>query len=133
MKKTFFVLMVAFVVVGMASAQGYGYGATPSQSVSISGVLGLQNGSVSVTDGKTVYLVPALNRYIGFIDGFKEGAQVSVSGYAYGNQINPVTVTIAGKSYDFSANGVPGNGYSGAPSTWHHGGGHHGGGSWGHW
>jgi hypothetical protein len=129
MKKAFFVLVVAFVVAGMASAQGYGYGTTPSQSVSISGVLGLQNGAannslgaITVSDGKTTYAVPALNRYIGFIDGFKEGAQVTVQGYlcAY-NTLMPATLTINGKSYTVGANNYSGTG-------WHHdeGGGHHG-------
>jgi hypothetical protein len=125
MKKAFFVLMVAFAAAGMASAQGYGYGATPGQSVSISGVLGLENGAVTVSDGKTTYAAPALNRYIGFIDGFKEGAQVTVQGYlcAY-NTLIPATLTINGKSYPFGANGYNGAGWHHNGGGWHHGGRH---------
>jgi hypothetical protein len=44
-----------------------------------------------------------LNRYIGFITGLREGASVSVEGYEFRNMIQPVKVTIDGKSYDFNA------------------------------
>jgi hypothetical protein len=73
--------------------------------VTIEGVLKLEKGVVAVTSGDSVYLVPRLNRYIGFIDGLKEGTKVSVEGSQIKDVIRPVKVTINGKSYDFPENG----------------------------
>jgi hypothetical protein len=105
MKKLIFVLIIALLAIGTISAQNRGdWGA--SQSVTVSGTLQLQNGFIAVADGAVVYLVPMLERYVGFIDGLKEGANVSVEGYAFGNFLQPSKVTINGKSYDFLANGT---------------------------
>ena len=52
--------------------------------------------------GGDVYLVPMLNRYIGFISGLKEGAKVTVEGRGSRNMIQPVKVNIDGKDYDFN-------------------------------
>jgi len=75
--------------------------AREARSVSVEGVLKLEKGFVAVESGDTVYYVPMLNRYIGFITGLREGAKVSVEGYEYKSMIRPVKVTIEGKSYDF--------------------------------
>jgi len=69
--------------------------------VTIEGVLKLEKGIVSVASGDSTYYVPMLTRYIGFIDGLKEGAQVSVEGSQIKDIIRPLKVTIGGKSYDF--------------------------------
>jgi len=74
-----------------------------SKSVSIEGVLKLEKGFVAVESADTVYYVPMLNRYIGFITGLREGEKVSVEGYEFRNMIRPTKVTINGKSYDFTA------------------------------
>jgi hypothetical protein len=70
-------------------------------SVSVEGTLKLEKGFVAVESGDTVYLVPMLNRYIGFIGGLKEGGKVTVEGQGFRNMIQPLKVTIDGKSYDF--------------------------------
>jgi len=70
-------------------------------SVTVEGTLKLEKGFVAVENKDTVYLVPMLNRYIGFISGLKEGANVSVEGYKFNNVIRPSKVTIEGKPYDF--------------------------------
>jgi hypothetical protein len=70
-------------------------------SVKIEGTLKLEKGFVAVENSGTVYYVPMLNRYIGFITGLKEGARVSVEGYEFRSMIQPTKVTIDGKSYDF--------------------------------
>jgi len=75
--------------------------AREAKSVSVEGVLKLEKGFVAVETADTVYYVPMLNRYIGFITGLREGEKVSVEGYGFRNMIRPVKVTIAGKSYDF--------------------------------
>ena len=77
--------------------------------VTIDGVLKLEKGIVAVTSGDSVYLVPKLNRYIGFIDGLKEGTKVSVEGSQIKDVIRPVKVTINGKSYDFPEKGMRDN------------------------
>ena len=73
--------------------------------VTIDGVLKLEKGIVAVTSGDSVYFVPILNRYIGFIDGLKEGTKVSIEGSQIKDVIRPVKVIINGKSYDFPENG----------------------------
>jgi hypothetical protein len=69
--------------------------------VTIEGLLKLEKGIVAVESGSSVYYVPKLNRYIGFIEGLKEGTKVSVEGSQFKDFISPVKVTINGKSYDF--------------------------------
>jgi hypothetical protein len=112
MKKLGFLLVIAFMAAGAVFAQGWG-GA--SQKVTLTGTLQLQNGQIALSSGNTLYFVPSLGRYIGFIDGLKEGAGVSIDGYASGNYLEPLKVTINGKSYDFSASnqgqGWGGGGY----------------------
>jgi hypothetical protein len=73
------------------------------KSVSVEGTLKLEKGFVAVESANTVYYVPMLNRYIGFITGLREGEKVSVEGYERKNMIRPTKVTIDGKSYDFIA------------------------------
>ena len=72
-------------------------------SVSIEGTLKLEKGFVAVQSGESVYLVPMLNRYIGFISGLKEGEKVSIEGREFKKMIQPVKVTIGEKFYDFPA------------------------------
>jgi len=121
MKKLMFLSAVACLVTGTIFAQGWG-GA--SQTITVNGTLQLQNGQIALSGGNTVYFVPALGRYIGFIDGLKEGARVSIDGYASGNYLEPSKVTIDGKSYDFSPNnlsqGWGGYGYCGSYSSGRH-------------
>jgi len=74
-----------------------------SKTVSVEGVLKLDKGFVAVQSTDTVYYVPMLNRYIGFITGLREGEKVSVEGYESKKMIRPTKVTIDGKSYDFIA------------------------------
>ena len=52
-------------------------------SASVSGNLSLVQGRIAVTDGDTTYIIRGLNRFIGFIDGLKEGAAVTLEGYAF--------------------------------------------------
>ena len=117
MKKIGFVLVIAFAAIGGISAQNW----DNSRSITIEGTLQLQNGQIAVSTGNAVYFVPELERYVGFIDGLKEGARVSVAGYASGNYLQPVQMTFNGKSYDFQTNnfaqgyGGYGRGYCSGP------------------
>jgi len=117
MKKVGFLLVIAFMAAGAVFAQGWG---NVSQRITVNGTLQLQNGQIALASGNAVYFVPSLGRYIGFIDGLKEGAGVSIDGYASGNYLEPSKVTINGKSYDFSPNNFAqdrggGYGYCGGP------------------
>ena len=100
MKKLGFVLVIAFLAISGISAQNWGN----SQSITVEGTLQLQNGQIAVSTGNAVYFVPELERYVGFIDGLREGARVSVAGDASGNYLQLVQMTLNGKSYDFQAN-----------------------------
>jgi hypothetical protein len=106
--------VIGLVLTGFVSAQqGWGpqWGRNPgypSQPVSVMGTLQLENGVIAVVNSGHVYYVPGLERLTGFIDGLKEGAQVSVEGFAWNNYgapyVQPVKLTINGKSYDLQAN-----------------------------
>ncbi|GBU26687.1 hypothetical protein R84B8_00197 [Treponema sp. R8-4-B8] len=125
MKKLIIFLVIAVLVAGTISAQpirdqrNSGSGEKPEQlndatrqqrgsrsevrSVTVEGVLKLEKGFVAVESADKVYVVPMLNRYIGFISGLREGEKVSVEGYEFRSMIRPTKVTIDGKSYDFIA------------------------------
>jgi hypothetical protein len=116
MKKFMLVLIIAVSAIGAVSAQNWGGRRNYSQPVTVNGTLQLQDGFIAVVNGNTVYYVPSLERYIGFIDGLKEGAQVNLEGYVVGNGnvVQPSKLTLNGKSYDLLAaapQGGPNNGY----------------------
>jgi len=106
MKKIGLFLLIAVLFAGTVSAQTRNNRLSDSdiKPTTIEGTLQLEMGSVAVASGDSVYLVPFLTRYIGFIENLKEGQRVSVEGYTFRNVISPVKVTIAGKSYDFPMN-----------------------------
>jgi hypothetical protein len=127
MKKLFVFLTIAILIAGTVSAQAIREqrrepnsqrkseqprNAAPQarnshvreiNSATVEGTLKLDKGYVAVESAGTVYYVPMLNRYIGFITGLREGAKVSVEGREFNNMLQPVKVTIDGKSYDFMA------------------------------
>jgi hypothetical protein len=124
MKRVGFVMVIVCMAIAAVSAQ------TPpnpwGQTVTVDGILQLQNGSIALASGNSVYFVPMLTRYVGFIDGLKEGARVSVQGYVGGyNMLMPTAITVNGKAYDLG-----GNSWGGGYGMGHHGGGY--GGGWGH-
>ena len=104
MKKIVIVFTIAFLVIGTISAQGSGRQKIP-EPVKIEGTLQLQNGQFAVASGSNTYYVPMIRRYVGFIDALKEGSNVSFEGYVKGNFLQPVKMTIGGKSYDLAFGG----------------------------
>ena len=80
----------------------------PAPTVTIRGTLGLSSGRIAVKSGSLSYYVRGLERLIGFIDGLKDGAQVSLEGYASVPSIEgqterlfyPVKLTLNGKDYE---------------------------------
>ncbi|GHU82814.1 hypothetical protein FACS189468_7410 [Spirochaetia bacterium] len=128
MKKgiVFFLLFVLFSA-GMLSAQPWGrWGAEPRgqpEQITVTGNLGLEKGRIALKDGNNIYYVFGIQRYIGFIDGLKEGASVTVDGSAVKINENPEArivrvskLTISGRVYDLAPadnerqNAVPGQG-----------------------
>jgi hypothetical protein len=102
MKKIVLVCLFTAIIGGSLFAQSN----TPTTT--IRGTLGLSNGRISVVSGNITYYVRGLERHVGFIDGLKEGAQVSLEGYASAPTIEgqrerlfyPVTLTLNGKNYE---------------------------------
>ena len=112
MRKTVFILAIAFLTIGAVSAQVWGPRTVPDrrvpESVKIDGTLQLHNGQFAVASGNNIYYVPMIARYVGFIDNLKEGANVSFEGYVSGNVLMPLKMTINGKTYDLVLGGTAG-------------------------
>ena len=82
-------------------------------TVTVSGTMVVANGMPALRSGDDTYLIGGVSRLIGFIDGLKEGAQVTVEGtvitipgrnnlkYLQGSKL-----TLGGKSYDLSSSGM---------------------------
>ena len=101
MKKIGLALAIALLAIGTVSAQGWGnWGGASQTTVTVEGTLQLQNGQIAVSSGNATFFVPMLGRYVGFVEGLREGARVSVVGYASGNFLQPVQFTIDGRTYD---------------------------------
>jgi hypothetical protein len=102
MKKIVLFCLFAAIIGGSIFAQSN----TPTTT--IRGTLGLSNGRVSVVSNNITYYVRGIERFVGFIDGLKEGAQVSLEGYATAPTIEgqtdrlfrAVKLTLNGKSYE---------------------------------
>ena len=70
---------------------GFGFGLDPGHesgpgqsrdSLTIQGTLSFVNGQIALESGETTYYVWGLDRLFGFVDGLKEGAAVTLEGYA---------------------------------------------------
>jgi hypothetical protein len=102
MKKIILLFLLAAIIGGSLFAQ------TSTSTTTIRGTLGLSGGRISVVSGNITYYVRGLERFVGFIDGLKEGAQVSLEGYAAAPTIEgqrdrlfyPITLTLNGKNYE---------------------------------
>ena len=102
MKKIVLLCVLSVIICGGIFARSN----TPTTT--ISGTLGLSNGRISVVSGNITYYVRGLERFVGFIDGLKEGAQVSLDGYAAAPRMEgqrdklfyPVTLALNGKNYE---------------------------------
>ncbi|MDR0600330.1 MAG: hypothetical protein LBG84_09680 [Treponema sp.] len=107
MKKGIALLAVILAAGGMVSAQTWGN--PGGRAVTVEGTLRLENGVIALASGTALYYVPALERYVGFIEGLKEGARVSVRGYLDGyGALTPAALTINGASYDLSPSALGG-------------------------
>ena len=112
-KKVLFVLFIIGIAV-IASAQGWGPGANrpripPAETVTVSGSMILAHGMPALKSGDVTYIVGGISRLAGFIEGLKEGAQVTIEGSAMTNPRNgnvkflmPTKLSLGGRSYDLA-------------------------------
>jgi hypothetical protein len=77
------------------------------ETTTLTGKLELINGQIALKQGETTYYVAGLQRLIGFVDGLKEGAEVTLEGIALAYPGNGETrsllvskLTLNGKEYD---------------------------------
>jgi hypothetical protein len=110
-KKIILAALIAFVCAGAVSARDHrrdGRRRVPpvGTAVTVTGTLQLINGEIAVVQSGNTYYANRLHRFVGFIDGIKEGATVTLKGTAY--QLPLVTgfyklaiaeMTINGKTY----------------------------------
>ena len=116
MKRLTIFLFIAVLLIGSINAQqNRETRQRENNPVTVEGTLKLDRGYAAVESGDTVYYVPILTRFMGFISELTEGATVSVEGYGFRNVIVPVNVTIAGKSYDFTSLRTPAFGQNNNP------------------
>jgi hypothetical protein len=99
--------MKRITTIGFLVLLGAGIFAQEPEKTTINGNLGITNGRISLASGGTTYFPAGLGRWVGFIDGLKEGAAVNLEGYtgplADGAALFYVTkLTIGGKTYDLA-------------------------------
>jgi hypothetical protein len=126
MKRTLLLLVLASCAIALISAQGYEKGQGPSgrpprqqrqdqrppqklEDAIVSGNLTLVRGMIAVKKDDVTYFAGGLNRFIGFIDGLKEGAAVTLEGRARSFSQNEnfkfllvQKLTLNGKEYDLA-------------------------------
>jgi hypothetical protein len=88
MKKTLILLLLLTAAAGVTFAQVQGRdfrraGPRDAETSTITGKLELINGNIAVKNGDTVFNIIGLGGLIGFVDGLKEGAEVSLEGWAF--------------------------------------------------
>jgi hypothetical protein len=81
------------------------------ENVTVSGNLIVAHGMPAIKSGDTTYIVSGISRLIGFVDGLKEGAQVSIEGIAFKMPrredvkiLRSGTMNLNGKTYDLAPN-----------------------------
>ena len=126
MKRTILFLTAALCITALCSAQqgynrrGSGGGQhhqgrqsqgapANAEKVTVSGNLTIANGMIALKSGDITYLTRGLGRYVGFIDGIKDGAAVSVEGLSFSPPdksdvkfLRIEKLTIGGKDYDLA-------------------------------
>lgn len=124
MKHTMMIMMLTCGAVYMAHAQGTPHGWGPPrgappqmEKASVSGALTIAQGRIAIIQNDVTYLLAGLNRFVGFIDGLKEGASVSVEGEAFSREANAAVklmrvqkLTLNGKDYSLAPSRTEGGG-----------------------
>ena len=117
-KIVFFVMILGFAAMVQAQVWGPGWNRRnmmpATETVTVSGSMVVANGMPALKSGDVTYLVGGLGQLIGFVDGLKEGAQVTIEGAAVtspGDQnikfLMASKLTINGKTYELSPPAPP--------------------------
>jgi hypothetical protein len=111
-KILFVMLILGFAAMAQAQVWGPGWDRrnTPaSETVTVNGTMVVANRMPALKSGGVIYYIGGISQLIGFIDGLKEGAQVTIEGVATtspGDQnlkfLWPSKLTINGKVYDLA-------------------------------
>jgi len=85
-----------------------------AETVTVSGTMVVAQGQPALKSGDVTYFVSGISQLIGFIDGLKEGAQVTFEGVATTSPsdknikfLRPSKLTINGKVYDLASPASP--------------------------
>jgi len=113
-KKAFFSLILIFGLAAVVSAQQRDSGRNqrvlpPAETVTASGNLVVAHGMPAIRSGDTTYLVFGLNRLVGFVDGLREGAFVTIEGTARTSRndnslkfLMPSKLDLGGRNYELA-------------------------------
>lgn len=123
MKKIAIIAVMGLVLAGMLNAQDI---RTQVETTTISGKLVLENGLIAVQNGEKTYFAFGFHHLIGFIDGLKEGADVTLEGYhmpvtadSENQYFMSTKLTVNGKSYDLQTPyGQRGMGFQRDMNSW---------------
>ena len=111
--KIIFIVLVCGIA-AMVSAQGWNNSERTSripraENITVSGSLIITYGMPALKNGDTTYLLGGLRGLGGFIDGLKEGAQITIEGRAITSQkdsnlkiLMPSKLSLGGKTYDLA-------------------------------
>jgi hypothetical protein len=114
LKRNILFIVMILGLAAMVQAQVWGPGrnrrSTPApETVTVSGTMVVAQGIPALKSGDVTYYISGISRLIGFIDGLKEGAQVTIEGLATtssGNRsiklLRATKLTINGKVYELS-------------------------------
>jgi len=109
------ILGLAAMVQAQVWGPGWNRRNTPAtETVTVSGTMVVANGMPALKSGDVIYYINGISRLIGFIDGLKEGAQVTIEGVATSSSSNQnikllraTKLTINGKVYELSPPEIP--------------------------
>ena len=116
MKRKILFVLLAIALVATISAQEeerverhFRFRPPAPETVTVSGTMIVANGRPALKSGDVTYLVGGITRLVGFVDGLKEGAQVTINGLAMTNPRDETTkfiitsaLTIDGRTYELS-------------------------------
>ena len=114
MKRTIFIFLLVFGLVAPAFAQGWGRGwVRPSipqpEAVTVSGNLIVAHGLPALRSGDVTYLIGGINRLVGFVEGLREGSNVTIVGHAISSPqeetlkiLRPTELIFDGRSYEMA-------------------------------
>jgi hypothetical protein len=117
-RKILFAMMVlGFAAMVQAQVWGPGWNRRnmpTNETLMVSGTMVVVQGMPALKSGDVTYFVSGISQLIGFIDGLKEGAQVTIEGVAMTSPsdknvkfLRPSKLTINGKIYELSPPAPP--------------------------